>query len=529
MSRLLRTIAVALGLTTIYTAWLVEPLVKLRHDVAYHWSGAASTLFGPVAIYIAAVWAVLTLLLLSAQRPGRWRVAVWATVLLWIPWIAARTLLIDWQWNLQWRFVPRFSVLLIVLLVLIVLWPRFSKWYEGVFEFAGTVLMFVALSGTFFLVEFALSWWAAPKATQSMHAQRIAATSDPKPRIIWIILDELSYQQVYERRYPGLQLPAFDALAGDATVFTRVVPAGAFTEVAVPSLLTGRRFDDLRPTANGQPVFRSADGGRWQRFDEHDTVFGDAQRWGYRTSVAGWYNPYCRILATVLDSCYWSNLYDMHDGIAGNQTLGSNLRAPLAVLVPSNRWESPATRWMHIPALGVRGQAMQTTDYQNLLTATNAELRDESAGLVLLHMPIPHPPGIYNRMTGKFATNGGGSYIDNLALADRYLAHVRDVLTETGQWDSSTVVVMGDHSWRTSFVWKELPGWTIEDARASRDGQFDDRPGYIVKLAGQKSGERIDVPFRALNTRGLFDALMAGKIQSAEDLRRWVEQSEPAH
>ena len=47
-----------------------------------------------------------------------------------------------------------------------------------------------------------------------------------RPRVIWILFDELSYQQVYERRLPGLQLPAFDALAAQATVFTHAVPAG---------------------------------------------------------------------------------------------------------------------------------------------------------------------------------------------------------------------------------------------------------------------------------------------------------------
>jgi hypothetical protein len=61
---------------------------------------------------------------------------------------------------------------------------------------------------------------------------------------------------------------------------------------------------------------------------------------------------------------------------------------------------------------------------------------------VLLHLPIPHPNGIYDRHTGQLAT-AGSSYIDNLALADRCLAGIRRTLVESGQWDSATVVVMG--------------------------------------------------------------------------------------
>ena len=66
-------------------------------------------------------------------------------------------------------------------------------------------------------------------------------------------------------------------------------------------------------------------------------------------------------------------------------------------------------------------------------------------------MAVPHPGGIYNRSTRTFSTLNA-TYIDNLALADSYLAHVRSLLKAQGKWDSSAVVIMGDHSWRTKGV-----------------------------------------------------------------------------
>ena len=116
------------------------------------------------------------------------------------------------------------------------------------------------------------------------------------------------------------------------------------------------------------------------------------------------------------------------------------------------------------------------------------------------------------------------SYIDNLALADIYLAHVRQLLERQHEWDSTAVVVMGDHSWRTSLIWTSSEGWTEEDEAASHHGQFDDRPGYIVKLPHQRAGARVDERFDAIRTRALFDALLQNRLRTPEELQEWVRQ-----
>jgi hypothetical protein len=149
-------------------------------------------------------------------------------------------------------------------------------------------------------------------------------------------------------------------------------------------------------------------------------------------------------------------------------------------------------------------------------------LADKTTTFLLIHMPIPHPGGIYNRVTGALDPRNS-TYLDNLALSDRYLAHVRSVLEAQGEWDRSTIVVMGDHSWRTKLLWSGAPGWTPEEEDASHGGQFDDRPGYIVKLPYQHAGTRIDVPFAAVRTRALMDQLMCAKISSPGELSAWVQ------
>jgi hypothetical protein len=249
----------------------------------------------------------------------------------------------------------------------------------------------------------------------------------------------------------------------------------------------------------------------WTGFDQHGTIFQDAQSAGYKTGLAGWYNPYCRLLPQVLDSCFWT---------AQLTALTTPYRSHfhLADLIYSKTF--------HVPDAGEDLSLRHLSDYRSLFAAADTMLEDSSTNLLFLHMPVPHPGGIYHRATGEFATKNS-TYIDNLALADSYLAHVRALLERNGRWNSSTVIIMGDHSWRTKLLWSADPDWTPEEQIASDGGQFDDRPGYIVKLPGQHTGARIDTPFAATNTRQLMDEIIHQKIQSPEQLSAWVTSVRP--
>jgi arylsulfatase A-like enzyme len=121
----------------------------------------------------------------------------------------------------------------------------------------------------------------------------------------------------------------------------------------------------------------------------------------------------------------------------------------------------------------------------------------------------------------KFST-GPSSYLDNLVLADQYLAHVRSVLTQQGRWDSSVVIVMGDHSWRTALMWAKSPEWTKEEQAASQGARFDARPVYMIKMPGQNAGSRIDAPFSAIHTRSLLDAVFSDRLHNADGLQSWA-------
>jgi Sulfatase len=531
MKRFIESASVALGITTIYLLWLVAPLVTTGHDTVYHWSNSASQFFVPVALDFCVVWMVLTPLFLFARRPGRLRVTVWSGMILSLPWIALK----NWAFLTvtappHWLSLSLFVMALVATPLLVTFWrPPFEPKFEAFVAFTSVLLIFASISGLAILFQLTwFGWQARSLNAQSPlhHSIHDGSGSTVRPRIIWIVFDELSYEQLYERRFRGLQLPAFDQLASQATVFTHTIPAAIWTAMVLPSLMTGEPVDDVRSSANGRKLsMHNPTTKTWLQFDEHNSIFQDALNTGYSTAVAGWYNPYCRILPEVLDRCFWTSGALSPNGLSPTATtLQANMWAPLLHLAGSGLTHRLLPFSRQIPDVTVRKAESHISDYQALLDAADKVLDDRSASFVLLHLPVPHPGGIYNRATGEFALKHS-SYIDNLALADKCLAHLRSKLESSGEWDSSTLVVMGDHSWRTKLIWRASRDWTKEDEIASQGGRFDDRPAYIVKLPQQRVGARIEAPFAALNTRKLLDALLTQNIRSAEDLSVWAQQS----
>jgi hypothetical protein len=518
---------IALGTATLCFSPFMWPLVSPLHLAIYHTSGSASTIFGPALLNLFALWALITAVLVFVEKPGRFQVIIWTALTVAFPWILLRSVgMLTFHTLPHWLSALILTSSALSFVALVVLWRPSSPSFQRVREVLGFVLGFAALNGLLMLGHvFWFAWQArACNSPVPLHQrQTSAALHAENARIVWILLDELSYQQVYEQRFPGLQLPAFDSVARQSTIFTHVVPAGAYTENIIPSLITGLPVDSIRVSADAKRLtLHDPISGEWQAFDAHRTVFQDALAAGYSTAVVGWYNPYCRILPQVLDRCFWtSRLVYQGAMVAGwpitkdlFQSSFQRIKAMLSFRPANTVTTDTAQAISHIE------------DYRELRDAADATLSDPSANFVFLHMPIPHPVGIYDRQK-KILTTGRSSYIDNLALADSYLAHVRSLLQQRGEWDASTVVIMGDHSWRTGFLWP-YSSLTPEEQAASHGAQFDNRPVYIVKLPQQRLPAHIDAPFAAVHTRALLDGILSSGIRSSDDLTIWVQQQGPA-
>lgn len=520
MRTIVRPAAAAFGLTNLYLLALTGPLISSAHDLVYHLTGAASVIFIPVLVYLLAFWLVWFGAFALAGRIVWLHRVVWSAALLALPWILVETFM-----GFFGSTVPAWVSALIALASLglflaIQFREPLRKMFEAVQPLTETLLVFCAFLGVLILGQLLWFGWQARDLNPAPQLHHSHAVVQPKPRIIWIILDELSYQQVYGQRLPGLQLPAFDQLASESAVFTHVVPAGEYTRNVLPALLTGVPVGRISVSAAGKLLaLRDSATHYWVGFDQRNTVFEDALERGYSTGVAGWYIPYCRILPSVLDHCYWMYREDTPDRFSPYETNASNLALPLRALW--GRAHHSLGSGINSPSDEQMDIQMHSSDYHDLLVAGDDLLNDTAADFVLLHIPVPHPYGFYDRRSGQIAAHHT-SYIDNLALADRYLRRVRSLLEQRDEWDSSTVVIMGDHSWRTKQIWANSDGWTAEDQLASHGGQFDDRPAYIVKLPNEHAGVVVDTRFNAIRTRAMFDEMFKGRVQTPEELETWV-------
>jgi hypothetical protein len=199
---------------------------------------------------------------------------------------------------------------------------------------------------------------------------------------------------------------------------------------------------------------------------------------GISTSIVGWYLPYCPIFASTATECYWSN-DDTEDGAPPSinasfaddvwfplRIVAEQLVAPHVAVADVAHWESLS----HVASV------------KDLSQHALAVLANSRADIIYVHLPVPHPPAFWDRHSHNYGV--GGSYLDSLDYSDRLLGEILNVLEAQPRWANTTLIIQGDHSWRTG-IWRTTPGWSEEDERISRGGEWDPRPFLLIHAAGQ--------------------------------------------
>ncbi len=394
------------------------------------------------------------------------------------------------------------------LLLLMMVYPR---WYRRVMRFGDILGLFVAVFAFSSILQllWLLLWtpkppqyhaaWNPPTTTQQAPAQ------PPPPRdhplLVWVIFDELSYDQLFEHRARDLDLSSFDALRNISTLFTDTQPAGLKTVKIIPSLLTGHVVDDIKFSFQNRFSVHYAGLHGWHPLDGSETVFADARANHWRTAAVGWYNPYCTIYADALDDCYWMNLDKIDAPMAQQKPFWQNTFAPLQQLVREVRSPSRADR--DLCSFDVR-QRLHT--HQELERHAFQLLRLDQADFVFLHFATPHSPNIWSRSDDAYTEWCDSSYLDNLALVNRELTRILATLKASPRWKDTTLIVQGDHSWRVP-LWNWTPTWTDEDDHASRE-IFDTRPALLIHQPGQLKPHTDSNPWPIIQVHDVIDQVL---------------------
>lgn len=321
-------------------------------------------------------------------------------------------------------------------------------------------------------------------------------------RVVWIIFDELSQEIAFGNRPPGLLLPNLDRLKSTSFFATAAYAPGESTLFSMPSLIVGEQAVEATPRGPDSLYLRTRSQSKAMPWSAFPNVFDDARELGFNTALAGWYHPYGRLLTRSLTRCFWTPQW-LDPGIeerfarpAVAVSMWDRARLQLAALPGAG----------HFPGLFPTRELEERIKLFSLLLDRALEWSaDPSIGLLLLHLPVPHPPSIFSAAEGTLTSKGRMGYLDNLVLADRVMGRLQRTLEQTGLWDRSAVLVSADHGWRTGF-WRSGPGWTAAEEAASHGDTS--RVPFLLKLPGQTSGTAYDKPLPTIVTRRLISEIL---------------------
>ena len=443
-------------------------------------------------------------------RPGRRPL----TPLLWAFWIsflvAVGVLALIQSEILRWQYLSARAVFALSLAILFVVWAGFSTIYDVVVRRIRSVLLVFGVCIFWMVPTLLASSFVRQPYDRTDFVKPIAQHDNAHPRIVWLIFDGMSYDQLFVHRWPDLQMPNFDQLRARSVVFSGVSPAGSYTEDILPSLLLGKPIAHLRGTRSGWPIYQADKDSPWVPFDGDQTIFADAKRNGWTTGVVGIWNPYCRILENQLDFC--------HSDLPGTSNMSRDQNTLQNSLAPLREF------WTLLAVDQDRKPDPKPTTFADLgfVQKDNLMLRDSRIDFCLLHLPAPHAPGMYDRKTHRIEWGPAHSYVDSMAFSDLLLGNILGQIDASGAADRTTLIVSSDHSWRV-WLWRHNIGWTDEDEIASEHGKFDDpRPVLMVRFPHEQHASEISRPVPLLWMHGLIESMMAGQIESRQQLEDWA-------
>jgi hypothetical protein len=318
-----------------------------------------------------------------------------------------------------------------------------------------------------------------------------------RPRVVWIVFDELDYRLLFPDRPSSVRMPEFDRLRAQALNATDARSPARDTSISMPSLLTGRQF--VRTKGSGPVTLYTEGSGvsSMEPLDVHSTVFSDVRKWGGNVAVVGWYLPYCRMFSDSLSACSWydnGNLLNITgDGVAQNLVNQARSLFESSLFSPFGQ------------SLTLKHAIRMVQDFRR--DALSA-IANPAFDLVFLHYPVPHAPHPYDRFNRTFTRSNAGfeGYSDSLALADLLLGEVRAEMTRLDLWDSATILVTSDHPYRES---------------THLDGKSDPRVPFLMKFPGQNTSVVYSGLLHTLVTRELLESVFRGEVSSPKDAVEW--------
>ncbi len=466
----------------------------------------------------------------ARSRPGRVAEALWLTVFLILvltagnalTWIA-RPLLLRWLTDsglMAWKL--GFGVLLCVL------------YLERPIPTFRALSVVILWASPLVLVTFGQALWHALRpdvASFAVHPlQPVQGRGAPlgSPRVVMVVFDEMSQQLAFETRPRGVVMPEFDRLRSEAVYASSAWPDSDWTTQAIPALLLGRSVGDARPVGPNALAVNTGSGYSTD-WVNGPNLLTRMRILGYSVGIVGFHHPYCRLFPFPLNVCYRapSTFPEIFPVAPPGSTLGDFAAMHFHTFINS----LPLAYTLRLGTLIVtegqdrRYRRQTAREVEALIHQAVTAAANPSLGFVFLHLPVPHPPGIYDRFSNDFSAQRSATYFDNYRLADRALGALRSAMEQAGVWDQTALLIVADHSWRP-WLWRQFSLWDPESQWWEK--RVDRRVPFLLKLPGQHRGLEYQRPMQNIVAADLLVAVARGEVQTPEQAATWL-QAHSAH
>ncbi len=372
----------------------------------------------------------------------------------------------------------------------------------------GAVVLMI--TSPFLLVTFgrAIEMVARGEARERPSLPRLEPIDPERPRVVWLLFDELDRRAALEEAPTDLPLPELGRLRSGSVDAAQATSPADWTLVSLPSLLTGRLVKSANPLARDELglAFATAPDALVP-WSGQDNVLRAARELGVNTALAGWYHPYPRVLGDSTTDCAFEPCHHETSLVLMDYQRPLNfLDHQVGAFVSALPWG----KMVRTQRLLKNWRGDRVSGHERLLGLTTRAAVDPEIGLVFAHFAPPHLSAIWDRRRDSYRWEGEGDYWDNLALVDRTLGQLRRSMEAAGTWDRTAVIVTSDHHWRGR------PG----DEATARDH----RVPFIIKLPYQTEGIVHAAPFQTLATRALVLEVLSGRVITPEDAAAWMSQ-----
>jgi len=284
----------------------------------------------------------------------------------------------------------------------------------------------------------------------------------------------------------------------------------------------GRPVKAARPLDSDhlQLTFTDDDKSLW---GEEPSLFSRTAEAGWRVGIAGWYHPYCRIFGASLTECSWEQGF-AEDSFNNPSPIEGSVKVlkRLSNLLSLNGYFgiAPTLPFLSTDVTSIRQE--QLTSYKSILRTALRMVTSADLDLVFVHWPIPHPFGIYDGKTHALGGVAESNYMDNLELVDETLVQLRQALETSGLWDSTSILVTSDHSFRRE-LWKEFS--SHENIARMLETVNNFQVPFILKLAGKRLPTVYGNAFNLVLVHDLSLALLQGEVSTAAEFVRWMDHN----